>query len=180
MNKHADNRRAAAVSIDHFVLSVPSIDEAHHFSSAFGLQVRKVSAENCGELELRALDQHQWARILASSHKSSAYLSFNCFASDIELIAQHVRTSGDEFAVDTIALSTRRIRYVLLFTTDAFVAATTPSWLAKSTSKGWCHVAWDVNGIDQVGAVRFRNGGPFRAVGPCDKPYTHQWNRHIS
>lgn len=239
MNNPADSRRAAVHSIDHFALNVPNVDEARHFFTAFGLDVRDIDAGSDKELELRALDQHRWARILPSTRKSLAYLSFNCYATDIDSIAEQARAAGGNFEIDVDALTgnrrhtrdglwfhdpdgnlihvgvgpkttpahkepfgreevpadrrgshprseaklvrPRRMSHVLLFTPDVLRAADFYERalglrlsdrsvdiiafthgvhgsdhhlvaFAKSSAKGWHHVAWDVNGIDDVGA----------------------------
>ena len=86
----ASVHRAAVHSIDHFALNVPSIDTAQHFFSSFGLDVRREPHT----LELRALDGHRWARVFASTRKSLAYLSFNCFEADLDAIRQQVIEAG--------------------------------------------------------------------------------------
>ena len=231
--------RAAVHSIDHFALNVPSIDDARRFFGTFGLDVRDVGDGSEAKLELRALDGHRWARILPSVNKSLAYLSFNCFDSDLDAIEQQVREAGGRFGTEATALAEgrqhtaqglwfidpdgnlvhvgvgakttptrktpfgraevdadtrgshprsqarivrpRRLSHVLLFTPDtlravdfyrralglrlsdqsadiiAFMHAPHGSdhhlvAFAKSTAKGWHHVAWDVDGIDEVGA----------------------------
>jgi catechol 2,3-dioxygenase-like lactoylglutathione lyase family enzyme len=72
-------------SIDHFALNVPSIEEAAHFFRAFGLDVATADAED-QELEIRAADGHRWARILPASTKCLAWLSFNCFETDLDTL----------------------------------------------------------------------------------------------
>jgi catechol 2,3-dioxygenase-like lactoylglutathione lyase family enzyme len=83
---------ASVHSIDHFALNVPSIDEAERFFSAFGLDVTSCGNE-ARELELRAADGHRWARVLPSSRKSLAYLSFSCFEADFAAIEAQLRAS---------------------------------------------------------------------------------------
>ena len=84
---------ASVHSIDHFALNVPSLDEAERFFSAFGLDVTSCGGE-ARELELRAADGHRWGRVLPSSRKSLAYLSFNCFEADFAAIEAQVRASA--------------------------------------------------------------------------------------
>ncbi|WP_454805377.1 VOC family protein [Paraburkholderia fungorum] len=84
---------ASVHSIDHFALNVPSISEAAHFFSAFGLEVSATGTE-AQELDLRAADGHRWARILPASQKSLAWLSFNCFEKDLETIRAQVQAAG--------------------------------------------------------------------------------------
>ncbi len=85
--------RASIHSIDHFALNVPSIEQAEHFYRAFGLDVTRPGA-NGTELELRAADGHRWARVLAASKKSLAWLSFNCFEGDLDTIRAQVEAAG--------------------------------------------------------------------------------------
>ena len=85
--------KAAVHSIDHFTLNVPSLDQAEHFFTNFGLQVQRDS----NEVQLRAQDNHRWARLLASDHKSLAYLSFACFEGDLARIEAQARAAGADF-----------------------------------------------------------------------------------
>lgn len=87
----------AVHSIDHFALNVPSLDQAEHFFTNFGLDVRRAG----GELELRAADGHRWARVLPASGKSLAYLSFNCYEQDLEAIGRQAREAGGRFDIDS-------------------------------------------------------------------------------
>jgi len=84
---------ASVHSIDHFALNVPSVADAERFFSAFGLDVMSTGSEG-HELELRAADGHRWARILPSSSKSLAYLSFNCFEEDLDALRKQVLAAG--------------------------------------------------------------------------------------
>jgi catechol 2,3-dioxygenase-like lactoylglutathione lyase family enzyme len=84
---------ASVHSIDHFALNVPSVDDAARFFTTFGLQVVP-DAEQKETLIIRAADGHCWARVLPSSSKSLAYLSFNCFENDLDRIRDQVTSSG--------------------------------------------------------------------------------------
>ncbi|WP_158935609.1 VOC family protein [Burkholderia sp. S171] len=84
---------ASVHSIDHYALYVPSIPEAERFFSAFGLDVSHCG-QHAQELELRAADGWRWARVLPSSSKSLAYLSFGCFDGDLEPIRCQVAAAG--------------------------------------------------------------------------------------
>jgi catechol 2,3-dioxygenase-like lactoylglutathione lyase family enzyme len=86
-------REPSVHSIDHFALNVPSICDAERFFRAFGLDVARAGADG-RELELRATDGHRWARILPSTRKSLAYLSFNCFEGDLESIRVRSLAAG--------------------------------------------------------------------------------------
>lgn len=80
-------------SIDHFALNVPSLDQAEHFFGNFGLQVER----DGDEVQLRAADNHRWGRLLASDHKSLAYLSLACFEGDLPAIEAQARAAGADF-----------------------------------------------------------------------------------
>nr|MBO2511746.1 metapyrocatechase [Gammaproteobacteria bacterium] len=80
-------------SIDHYALLVPSLSEASRFFTSFGLDVR----ETGGNLELRAADNHVWAKILPGKRKALAYLSFNCFDDDYLALRRQVEASGARF-----------------------------------------------------------------------------------
>lgn len=85
--------KAAIHSIDHFALNVPSLDQAEFFFDHFGLQVERSNAE----VQLRASDNHRWARLLASDHKSLAYLSFACLDGELQVIETQAREAGADF-----------------------------------------------------------------------------------
>ncbi|WGS55177.1 VOC family protein (plasmid) [Paraburkholderia sp. D15] len=89
----ASHTCASVHSIDHFTLNVPSVDEAERFFTAFGLRVTRAGSER-QELELRAADDHRWARIVPAASKSLAYLSFNCFERDLDAIRKQVEMAG--------------------------------------------------------------------------------------
>ena len=97
MSANCDSQITAVHSIDHFALNVPSIDDAERFYNAFGLDVTRTSTG----LDVRAADGHRWARILPSSCKSLAHLTFNCFEGDLAAIARQVEAAGAraDFAV---------------------------------------------------------------------------------
>lgn len=84
-------------SIDHFALNVPSLDDAEHFYKNFGLHTER--GEN--EIQLRAADNHRWVRVLASDHKSLAYLSFACFEGQLSAIEAQARAAGANFDQDS-------------------------------------------------------------------------------
>ncbi len=90
-------RAAAGVhSIDHYALNVPSISQAEHFFTSFGLDVKRCGMDQQA-LELRAADGWRWARVLPSSSKSLAYLSFNCFEADLATIRRQAENAGANF-----------------------------------------------------------------------------------
>jgi catechol 2,3-dioxygenase-like lactoylglutathione lyase family enzyme len=90
-------------SIDHFALNVPSISDAEHFFRAFGLDVTPAGTDG-KELELRAGDGHRWARVLPSTRKSLAHLSFNCFEGDLDAIRRRALAAGAVQVVDAPAM----------------------------------------------------------------------------
>jgi catechol 2,3-dioxygenase len=90
MSVCTDSPPAGVHSIDHFALNVPSLSEAEHFFTAFGLDVTRTS----GALDVRAADGHRWARVLPADRKSLAWLSFNCFEGDLSKIARQVSAAG--------------------------------------------------------------------------------------
>ncbi|AJP57568.1 metapyrocatechase [Pandoraea vervacti] len=97
------DKMRAVHSIDHFALHVPSLREAHHFFTAFGLDVRETTLHETG-LELRADDGHRWARLLPGDGKSLAYLLFNCFAQDFDAIRAQIEGTGAPLADAPAAL----------------------------------------------------------------------------
>lgn len=84
---------ASVHSIDHFALNVPAIDDAERFYRSFGLRVER-SGGHQQELALYAADGHRWARILPAGRKSLAYLSFNCFAADLDALHSRIAAAG--------------------------------------------------------------------------------------
>ncbi len=80
-------------SIDHFALSVPELEPARRFFTAFGLDVRDTTA---GALAVHAHgDDHCWIRIHVSGRpKKLEYLSFGAYADDLDAIAARARRLG--------------------------------------------------------------------------------------
>ena len=79
-------------SLDHFAISVPSLDEAEHFFGTFGLDVRRVN----GAVELRAFgDSHCWGVLHASDKpKKIEYLSYGIFADNHAAFEARIAQSG--------------------------------------------------------------------------------------
>lgn len=99
MHETTSPRAIAAVhSIDHFALNVPSLAEARHFFDAFGLDVADVP-DRSGELDVRAADGHRWARLIAATRKSMAYLSFNAYANDLPTLRDQIAAAGASFVL---------------------------------------------------------------------------------
>lgn len=79
-------------SIDHFSMEVPSLDEAKHFFTHFGLEVEQVADE---ELQLRCQgDPQVWGRLRDGSRKRFAYLSLNCYADDFDALRTQANLAG--------------------------------------------------------------------------------------
>ncbi|WP_420212140.1 VOC family protein [Burkholderia aenigmatica] len=93
----ATRRRApfGVHSIDHFALDVPSLTDARHFLTAFGLDIE------VGERELRLRTEaggHVWATLREGAGKRLAYLSMNCFADDFEPLSAQILEAGGRAA----------------------------------------------------------------------------------
>ncbi len=93
---HAPRREAATAihSINRFALSVPNLDEARRFFTAFGLDVR----ESGDALALHAHgDDHCWATVHASGRaKRLEYISFGVYPQDLEPLLERARRQGIE------------------------------------------------------------------------------------
>jgi catechol 2,3-dioxygenase-like lactoylglutathione lyase family enzyme len=86
-------RQATAIhSIDRFAISVPELDAARRFFTAFGLDVRDVP----GGLALHTFgSEHCWASVHESGRpKRLEYLSFGAYPEDLEPLARRARESG--------------------------------------------------------------------------------------
>lgn len=82
-------------SINHFALEVPDLQVAKHFFDGFGLDVTETGTS----LELRtAGNAHVWTRVLPGSRKRLAYLSFNCFADDLDALTTQINAAGGKAA----------------------------------------------------------------------------------
>jgi catechol 2,3-dioxygenase-like lactoylglutathione lyase family enzyme len=95
MSDPAFPRRAGAVgahSLDHIVFSVPDLDEALRFYTAFGLDARRAGER----VELRAHgNRHRWVSIAGSgAPKKLEYVSFGCYAEDLDALRQRVEQRG--------------------------------------------------------------------------------------
>jgi catechol 2,3-dioxygenase len=78
---------AAAHSVDEFVFSVPDLDRARHFYTAFGLDVR----DEGGALALYAYGHpHRWARIVAGERKRLLWMSLGIHAEDAQRFERHL------------------------------------------------------------------------------------------
>ena len=87
-----DESRYGVHSLDCFALEVPSLDQAEHFFSAFGLEVTRENQR----LALRCVDDlRPWGYCYAGAAKRLAYLSFNCFADEYAALVEQVRAHPD-------------------------------------------------------------------------------------
>lgn len=92
----APNARRSGVkavhSVNRFAMSVPSIDDAERFYTAFGLDVRRSG----NALELRTFGHpHQWGSIHHSAgQKRLEYVSFGMFTEDVDALRKRVASSG--------------------------------------------------------------------------------------
>ncbi len=72
-------------------MTVPSLDDAQRFYSAFGLRVAR---EGQG-LALRAAgSDHVWGRLSEGPRKKFDRLTFHCFADEVEKLRAHVAAQG--------------------------------------------------------------------------------------
>ncbi|MDM7928822.1 VOC family protein [Blastomonas fulva] len=74
-------------SLDHFTLTVPDLDEAHHFYSVFGLDVRRAGAL----LHLRTFgSDHVWADIIHGESKQLKAIRFGIYEKDAALFSERL------------------------------------------------------------------------------------------
>jgi catechol 2,3-dioxygenase-like lactoylglutathione lyase family enzyme len=78
-------------SIDHFALQLPDMGQARHFLEAFGL---RLAANDTGFDVRTAGDEHRWAHIQQGPAKRLLYLSFNCYAEELDGLLQQAREEG--------------------------------------------------------------------------------------
>ena len=77
----------AVHSVDEFVLSVPDLEQARHFYTSFGLDVR----DEDGGLALYTHGHpHRWARLLPGAAKRLLWLSLGVHESDLPRFERHV------------------------------------------------------------------------------------------
>jgi catechol 2,3-dioxygenase-like lactoylglutathione lyase family enzyme len=89
--QRADPDLLAVHSVDEFVFSVPDLEQARHFYTSFGLDVRD---EN-GALALYTHGHpHRWARILAGATKRLLWLSLGIHAADEQRFKQRLAEQG--------------------------------------------------------------------------------------
>jgi catechol 2,3-dioxygenase-like lactoylglutathione lyase family enzyme len=77
----------AVHSIDEFVFSVPDLQQARHFYSAFGMDVRDES----DSLALYTYGHpHRWARVTKGRTKRLLWVTFGIYAEDLQQFARHL------------------------------------------------------------------------------------------
>jgi catechol 2,3-dioxygenase-like lactoylglutathione lyase family enzyme len=85
----------AVHSVDEFVISVPDLQQARHFYSSFGLEVK----EELGGLGLYTVDHpHRWARVLPGVVKRLLWVSFGLHAQDQFRFEQHLSDRAERIA----------------------------------------------------------------------------------
>ena len=83
----------AVHSVDEFVFSVPDLEEARHFYSSFGLDVR----EEGEALALHTFGHpHRWARVVRGQAKRLLWLSLGIHADDLPRFERHLAEQGIE------------------------------------------------------------------------------------
>lgn len=89
MSKSAE--RLGIHSIGEFHMTVPSLQAASDFYTAFGLRVQPER----GGLTLRTEgDEHVWGRLSEGPRKKFDRITFHCFESDAERLYAHILTQG--------------------------------------------------------------------------------------
>lgn len=85
---------AGVHSINHFALLAPDVDAMADFTGSLGLRVQRLG----DSLAIRASEsEHVWTKILPGPGKRLHYLSFGCFAEDLEQIRKQVTDAGVAF-----------------------------------------------------------------------------------
>ena len=80
-------------SVDHFAFSVPDLEAARNFYTAFGLDVRDLGDERLGLYTFGA--DHRWAVISqGGERKKLAYVSFGAYEADIDRFRRHFADLG--------------------------------------------------------------------------------------
>ncbi|BDB28673.1 VOC family protein (plasmid) [Cupriavidus sp. P-10] len=87
-------RHAAIHSIGHYALTVPNLEDARHFHTAFGLTV----VDHGDRLDVLTPDEQLWARFFPGERRQLAYLSFHCYEEDYETIRSQLEAAKVRFA----------------------------------------------------------------------------------
>lgn len=85
-----NSKRSGVHSIDHFALSVPSLEDAERFYRHFGLKV----VRGAERLDISAADGHRWLTVLPGERKQLSWISFNCYPEDYAELRQRVCDKG--------------------------------------------------------------------------------------
>lgn len=89
-------RRAGVLgvhSLDHFGMTVPSLSEAQHFYSSFGLETR---SEGAGLALHTADNPHRFGYVTEGPRKKLHHLSFGAYADDLVLLRERLKTFNIE------------------------------------------------------------------------------------
>ncbi|MES2187788.1 MAG: VOC family protein [Pseudomonadota bacterium] len=83
-------------SVHAFAFSVPDLDEAARFYTAFGLDVRRRTGAQGDRLDLHTFgSEHRWGVLCqAPGPKQLLYVSFGCFAEDLDALAARADRLG--------------------------------------------------------------------------------------
>ena len=105
------NRRSgscAVHSVEHFVYTVPDLDEAERFYRAFGLDIQREAVNGRDALQLRTFGHsHSWGTLYqAPGVKRLQYVSFGIFDEDEPALAARIRERG--IGIEPHALGERR------------------------------------------------------------------------
>lgn len=87
--------RLGVHSIGEFHMTVPALQTAQDFYTAFGLRVSREAADDGEGLVLRTAGHPQiWGRLSVGPRKRLDRLSFHCFADEAERLYAHIRGQG--------------------------------------------------------------------------------------
>ena len=81
----------SAHSVDEFVFSVPDLEQARHFYTSFGLDVRD---EDGGVGLYTASRSDRWAHIVAGTRKRLLWVTFGISDGDVDAFERHLDASG--------------------------------------------------------------------------------------
>ena len=89
-------RPGAVHSVEHFVYTVPDLDEAERFYRAFGLDVQRETAQGREVLRLRTFGHpHAWGSLYqAPGVKRLQYICFGIYEDDEAALAERIRQRG--------------------------------------------------------------------------------------
>lgn len=91
MSSNRRTDRLGVHSIGEFLMTVPSLKDAHAFYSTFGLDV----LEEPGGLALRTQgNRHVWGRLREGARKKFERLTLHCFEDDLPALKCHIEAQG--------------------------------------------------------------------------------------